>query len=92
MSWEILGALLLVLMLALMAGTAGACQICIPLPERTLADRLLASDAVVLAREDAERGLRLGVHAPLPERRAHPGPDRDPIRSRAITEGREPFR
>ena len=36
-------------------GAAGACQICIPLPERTLADRLLDSDAVVLAREDASR-------------------------------------
>jgi len=40
---------------ALWAGTAGACQICVPLPERTLADRLLQSDAVVLAREDAAR-------------------------------------
>jgi len=39
----------------LWAGAAGACQICIPLPERTLADRLLDSDAVVLAREDASR-------------------------------------
>ena len=43
------------LLLALIAVGAGACQICIPLPERTLADRLLASAAVVLAREDAER-------------------------------------
>jgi len=40
---------------ALWAGAVGACQICVPLPERTLADRLLASDAVVLAREDAAR-------------------------------------
>ena len=43
------------LLLLLWAGAVGACQICIPLPERTLADRLLASDAVVLAREDAAR-------------------------------------
>ena len=43
------------LLLLLWAGAVDACQICIPLPERTLADRLLASDAVVLAREDAAR-------------------------------------
>ena len=54
-------ALLPALMLALTAGVAGACQICIPLPERTLADRLLASDAVVLAREDAERPFHYRV-------------------------------
>ena len=45
----------LALLPLLWAGAAGACQICIPLPERTLADRLLDSDAVVLAREDASR-------------------------------------
>lgn len=44
-----------ILLPALWAGTVAACQICIPLPERTLTDRLLASDAVVLAREDAAR-------------------------------------
>ena len=44
-----------ILLSALWAGTVGACQICIPLPERTLTDKLLASDAVVLAREDAAR-------------------------------------
>ena len=44
-----------VLLLALLGGVAGACQICVPLPERTLADRLLASRAVVLAREDPQR-------------------------------------
>jgi hypothetical protein len=43
------------LLLALLSGVAGACQICVPLPERTLADRLLASRAVVLAREDPQR-------------------------------------
>lgn len=44
--------------LVLCAGLAGlsqACQICVPLPEHTLADRLLESDAVVLAREDPAR-------------------------------------
>jgi len=44
-----------ILLPALWTGTVGACQICIPLPERTLTDKLLASDAVVLAREDAAR-------------------------------------
>jgi hypothetical protein len=42
-----------ILLPALWAETVGACQICIPLPERTLTDKLLASDVVVLAREDA---------------------------------------
>ena len=37
------------------AGAVGACQICVPLPERRLANRLLASAAVVLAHEDAAR-------------------------------------
>jgi hypothetical protein len=41
-----------VLLTALLWGTSEACQICVPLPEQTLADRLLASRAVVLARED----------------------------------------
>ena len=47
--------------LVLIASAAGACQICIPFPERTLADRLLASAAVVLAREDAERPFHYRV-------------------------------
>jgi len=37
------------------AGVVGACQICVPRPTQTLADRLLSSDAVVLARENAHR-------------------------------------
>jgi hypothetical protein len=45
--------------LALLAGlllqTANACQVCIPFPTKTLADRLLGADALVLAREDPER-------------------------------------
>jgi hypothetical protein len=47
--------LVLGLVLGLVAGTAGACQVCIPLPTSTLADRLLGADAVVLAREDPAR-------------------------------------
>jgi len=43
------------LVLGLVAGTAGACQVCIPLPTSTLADRLLGANAVVLAREDPAR-------------------------------------
>lgn len=34
---------------------ASACQICVPLPIQTMTDRLLDSDAVVLAREDPQR-------------------------------------
>ena len=45
----------LALLLMLCVLPADACQICIPKPERTLADHLLAADAVVLAREDPER-------------------------------------
>ena len=47
------------LALALLAGlllqTAHACQVCIPFPTKTLADRLLEADALVLAREDPQR-------------------------------------
>jgi hypothetical protein len=49
------------LLTALLWGTAEACQICVPLPERTLTDRRLASDAVVLAREDPERPFHYRV-------------------------------
>jgi hypothetical protein len=45
--------------LAILAGllvqTANACQVCIPMPVKTLADRLLEADALVLAREDPQR-------------------------------------
>ena len=37
------------------ASSVQACQICIPLPRATLVDRLLESDAVVMAREDSNR-------------------------------------
>lgn len=39
----------------LLARSADACQVCIPMPVKTLADRLLEADALVLAREDPER-------------------------------------
>lgn len=43
------------ILLALVGDIAIACQICVPMPQRTLADHLLASDAVVVAREDSTR-------------------------------------
>jgi len=45
----------LTLLASLLVGAANACQICIPMPVKTLADRLLEADALVLAREDPER-------------------------------------
>ena len=45
----------LVLSGLLFSTAAGACQICVPLPQDTLADRLLDAETVVLAREDPER-------------------------------------
>jgi len=39
----------------LVAGPALACQVCLPYPKESLADRLLAAGAVVLAREDPDR-------------------------------------
>ena len=47
----------LVFLLAVLAITesALACQICVPRPTQTLANRLLQSDKVVLAREDPRR-------------------------------------
>lgn len=41
--------------LALVAGPAAACLVCISLPERTIADRLVEAEVVVLAREDPAR-------------------------------------
>jgi hypothetical protein len=41
--------------LCLAGGLSEACQICIPLPQKSAADFLLESDVVVLAREDPER-------------------------------------
>ncbi len=45
----------LALLAYLFVRTADACQVCIPMPVKTLADRLLEADALVLAREDPER-------------------------------------
>ncbi|MEJ2322440.1 MAG: hypothetical protein P8Z31_08915, partial [Gammaproteobacteria bacterium] len=45
----------LALLASLLVSTADACQVCIPMPVKTLADRLLEADALVLAREDPER-------------------------------------
>jgi len=45
----------LALLAFLFIRTADACQVCIPMPVKTLADRLLEADALVLAREDPER-------------------------------------
>jgi hypothetical protein len=45
----------LALLSLLVVRSAGACQVCIPMPVKTLADRLLEANALVLAREDPER-------------------------------------
>ena len=45
----------LALLSLLVFRSADACQVCIPMPLKTLADRLLEADALVLAREDPER-------------------------------------
>jgi hypothetical protein len=43
------------LILALAARPAAACQVCFPLPKKSMVDRLLEADAAVLAREDPQR-------------------------------------
>jgi hypothetical protein len=45
----------LVILAGLLVQAASACQVCIPMPVKTLADRLLEADALVLAREDPAR-------------------------------------
>ena len=40
---------------------AGACQICIPFPQKSTADFLIGADAVVLAREDPARPFHLAA-------------------------------
>jgi hypothetical protein len=55
--WRCFTGLLLVGLLY--SSSAGACQICVPVPERTLADRLLEAEGVVLAREDPGRPYSL---------------------------------
>jgi hypothetical protein len=49
------GLLGLALLAGLLVQAASACQVCIPMPVKTLADRLLEADALVLAREDPAR-------------------------------------
>lgn len=49
------GLLCLGVLWGLFVPAAQACQVCIPMPVKTLADRLLEADAVVLAREDPNR-------------------------------------
>ena len=50
-SWLLL---MILLLWACFASTAGACQICFPYPKTTLADRLLQSKTVVLSREKTD--------------------------------------
>ena len=40
---------------------ADACRICFPLPKQSLADRLIESDSVILAREDPKRPFHYGT-------------------------------
>lgn len=47
--------------LLLAAPGARACQVCVPYPTRTAADVIVTSDAVMLAREDADRPFHLAV-------------------------------
>lgn len=49
----------------LLIGAANACQVCIPMPVKTLADRLLEADALVLAREDPARPFHYAATAVL---------------------------
>jgi hypothetical protein len=51
----------MVLLTALLVQVASACQVCIPMPVKTLADRLLQADALVLAREDPQRPFHYAV-------------------------------
>ena len=44
---------------AVLVAAASACQICVPFPQKSTADLLIESEAVVLAREDPERPFHL---------------------------------
>jgi hypothetical protein len=52
---RVLAVLLAASFLGLATGRADACTICLPYPKESLADRLLAARAAVLAREDPDR-------------------------------------
>jgi hypothetical protein len=56
---------LLAAALALAAGPAAACLVCIALPERTLADQVIEAEAVVLARPDPARPFAFAPVAAL---------------------------
>lgn len=51
-------------------GVAAACQICLPMPVDSLADRILAAEHLALAREDPEQPFTLkpiaALHGPAP--------------------------
>ena len=49
----------ILLCLAALISAAGACQICVPFPQKSTADLLIDSEAVVLAREDPDRPFHL---------------------------------
>ena len=49
------------LLAGLLVQAAHACQVCFPMPVKTLADRLLEADALVLAREDPARPFHYAV-------------------------------
>lgn len=61
----------LALCLGVLAPIAYACQVCIPYPVKTLADRLIDADAVVAAREDPDRPFHFRVVEVLA---GNPGP------------------
>jgi hypothetical protein len=63
---------LLAAALALVAGPAAACLVCIALPERTLADRVIEAEAVVLARPDPARPFAFAPVAALKGDAARP--------------------
>jgi hypothetical protein len=51
----------LVLLWLFVAQTVNACQVCIPFPIKTLADKLIEAEAVVLASEDPNRPFHYSV-------------------------------
>jgi hypothetical protein len=63
---------LLAAALVLLAGPAAACLVCITLPERTLADRVIEAETVVLARPDPVRPFAFAPVAALKGDAAEP--------------------
>ena len=64
--------LLLSLCLSILGLSVEACQICLPLPTESLADRILASEHVVLARENPDRPYTLRAIRSLKESASPP--------------------